>query len=192
MRLKFANYAQPIGNLSGGNQQKVVLAKWLATNPRLLILDEPTQGVDIQAKAEVHHIIAELAGQGLAILMISSDMPELLGTCDRIYVMHQGRIAAEFDAEQANQIDIGLAATGLLTPDAPLGATSEQDLEQLESKEEEKKTELVSLTRPSGRGGARPWRGASSVWSSRSRSSCCRSGSSTPTCSAPRTSPTSA
>jgi len=152
MRLKFANYAQPIGNLSGGNQQKVVLAKWLATNPRLLILDEPTQGVDIQAKAEVHHIIAELAGQGLAILMISSDMPELLGTCDRIYVMHQGRVAAEFDAEQANQIDIGLAATGLLTSDAKLGATSDDDLERLESQEEKKKTELVSLSQ-----GARPW-----------------------------------
>ncbi|MEU0493967.1 ATP-binding cassette domain-containing protein [Mycobacterium sp. NPDC006124] len=156
MRLKFASYAQPIGNLSGGNQQKVVLAKWLATNPRLLILDEPTQGVDVQAKSEVHHIIAELAQQGLAILMISSDMPELLGTCDRIYVMHQGRITAEFDAERANQIDIGLAATGLLTSDAKIGTTSESDLEILRSKEEEKKAEVVSVSR-----GDRPaWRRA--------------------------------
>ncbi|GAB7067527.1 ATP-binding cassette domain-containing protein [Mycolicibacterium hodleri] len=142
MQLKFRSYAQPIGNLSGGNQQKVVLAKWLATNPRLLILDEPTQGVDIQAKAEVHHIIAELAQQGLAILMISSDMPELLGTCDRIYVMHQGTITAEFDAEHANQIDIGLAATGLLDSGREVGATSTADLDAIKAREE---TEVVSV-----------------------------------------------
>ncbi|OFE17180.1 hypothetical protein BA895_17100 [Humibacillus sp. DSM 29435] len=152
MRLKFANYAQPIGNLSGGNQQKVVLAKWLATNPKLLILDEPTQGVDIQAKAEVHHIVADLAEQGLAILMISSDMPELLGTCDRIYVMYQGRITAQFDAETANQIDIGLAATGVLESSTKLGAISDSDLEELEVEEEKKKTELVSITQKK-----RPW-----------------------------------
>ncbi|MGI8457153.1 MAG: ATP-binding cassette domain-containing protein [Propionibacteriaceae bacterium] len=152
MRLKFSNYAQPIGNLSGGNQQKVVLAKWLATNPTLLILDEPTQGVDIQAKAEVHHIIAELAEQGLAILMISSDMPELLGTCDRIYVMHRGRIAAEFDAEQADQINIGLAATGLHTSGAASSTMSATDRQELESEEAEKKTELVSVSQ-----GERPW-----------------------------------
>jgi ABC-type sugar transport system ATPase subunit/ribose/xylose/arabinose/galactoside ABC-type transport system permease subunit len=154
MRLKFANYAQPIGNLSGGNQQKVVLAKWLATDPRLLILDEPTQGVDIQAKAEVHRIIAELAEQGLAILMISSDMPELLGTCDRIYVMHRGRISAEFDAERANQFDIGLAATGLLTSSAPVGAISDVDREHLkdEVEAEKHKTEVVAVDQ-----GRRAW-----------------------------------
>ncbi|GAA2007941.1 ATP-binding cassette domain-containing protein [Nakamurella flavida] len=148
MRLKFAGYAQPIGNLSGGNQQKVVLAKWLATRPRLLILDEPTQGVDIQAKAEVHHIIAELAEQGLAILMISSDMPELLGTCDRIYVMHQGRITAEFDAEHANQIDIGLAATGLLVAGREPGTTTTADVRALEARQE---SELVSVGESPGR-----------------------------------------
>jgi len=114
MQLKFANYDQPVGTLSGGNQQKVVLAKWLATNPRLLILDEPTQGVDIQAKAEVHRIISELSRQGLAILLISSDMPELIGAADRIMVMRQGAIVAEFDREGANQFDIGLAATGVM------------------------------------------------------------------------------
>lgn len=112
MRLKFASYSQPIGTLSGGNQQKVVLAKWLATNPRLLILDEPTQGIDVQAKSEVHRIISELAEQGLAILLISSDMPELLGMCDTIHVMRQGEFVAEFDRENANQLNIGLAATG--------------------------------------------------------------------------------
>ncbi len=135
MRLKFANYVQPISQLSGGNQQKVVLAKWLATNPRLLILDEPTQGVDIQAKSEVHHIIANLASQGLPILMISSDMPELLGTCDRIYVMHQGRIAAEFDGPTADQIDIGLAATGLWTHDRETGDVDAAELAEIERSE---------------------------------------------------------
>lgn len=113
MRLKFANYEQPIGALSGGNQQKVVLAKWLATNPRLLILDEPTQGIDIHAKSEVHRIITELADQGLAILLISSDMPELLGMCDTIHVMRQGEVAATFSREDATQYAIGLAATGV-------------------------------------------------------------------------------
>ncbi|MFT3875621.1 MAG: ATP-binding cassette domain-containing protein [Propioniciclava sp.] len=130
MRLKFTNYQQPISSLSGGNQQKVVLAKWLATNPTLLILDEPTQGIDIQAKAEVHRIIADLAQQGLAILMISSDMPELLGTCDRIYVMYQGEVSAEFDAEHANQIDIGLAATGVVGIDRKPGETKAEAIEE--------------------------------------------------------------
>lgn len=117
MRLKYAGLGQPIGELSGGNQQKVVLAKWLATNPKLLILDEPTQGVDVQAKAEVHRIIADLAAQGLAVLLISSDMPELMGMCDRSYVMYQGEMMAEFAAADFNQVDIGLAATGLLRSD---------------------------------------------------------------------------
>lgn len=118
MKLKFARFDQPIGTLSGGNQQKVVLAKWLATNPRLLILDEPTQGIDIQAKAEVHRIISELAAQGLAILMISSDMPELIGACDRIMVMRHGEVVAEFDRENATQYEIGLAATSVTAPAA--------------------------------------------------------------------------
>ena len=120
MRLKFASYTQPINTLSGGNQQKVVLAKWLATNPRLLILDEPTQGIDIQAKSEVHRIISELAAQGLAILLISSDMPELLGMCDTIHVMRQGELVAEFDRENADQYDIALAATGATVPTEPV------------------------------------------------------------------------
>lgn len=112
MRLRFQNYEQPVGTLSGGNQQKVVIAKWLATNPRVLLLDEPTQGIDVQAKAEVHRIICRLAEQGLAILMISSDMPELLGMCDRIAVMRHGALVAEFARSDANQFAIGVAATG--------------------------------------------------------------------------------
>lgn len=116
MRLRFESVTQPASSLSGGNQQKVVLAKWLATNPRLLILDEPTQGVDIGAKAEVHRIIDELAQSGLAIVVISSDMPELIGSCDRIYVMNRGRIAAEFTGDEIDPIAIGRAATTSVEP----------------------------------------------------------------------------
>lgn len=111
MRLKFTDYLQPMRTLSGGNQQKVVLAKWLATTPRVLILDEPTQGIDIQAKAEVHRIIGELAAQGIAILLISSDMPELIGACDRVYVMNHGSISAELSGDSIDQYTIGHAAT---------------------------------------------------------------------------------
>lgn len=116
MRLKFHDYNQFVGTLSGGNQQKVVIAKWLATNPRLLILDEPTQGIDVQAKAEVHRIISGLATQGLAILMISSDMPELLGMSDRVLVMRRGELVAEFDRADASQEAVALAATGATEP----------------------------------------------------------------------------
>src|SRR5262249_13028407 len=80
----------PVGNLSGGNQQKVALARWLAARPAVLILDEPTQGVDIGAKAEIHRLMSELARDGLAIVMISSELPEILGMSDRIAVMHGG------------------------------------------------------------------------------------------------------
>ncbi|MFO1035876.1 MAG: ATP-binding cassette domain-containing protein [Geminicoccaceae bacterium] len=103
LRLRFRSYAQPVKTLSGGNQQKVVLAKWLATNPRLLILDEPTQGIDVQTKAEVHAVIADLAQQGLAIIVISSELPELLGLCDRIIVLREGRITADIPASEATQ-----------------------------------------------------------------------------------------
>ena len=81
-----------VGSLSGGNQQKVVLAKWLATEPKVLIVDEPTRGIDVGTKAEVHRLMGELAGQGLAVLMISSELPEVLGMADRVLVMHEGRI----------------------------------------------------------------------------------------------------
>lgn len=90
-------------NLSGGNQQKVSVAKALALSPRLLILDEPTRGVDVNAKAEIHKIIGGLVKQGMSILMISSELPELLGMCDRIYVMSGGRIKGEFDRNEATQ-----------------------------------------------------------------------------------------
>ena len=92
-----------MGNLSGGNQQKVALARWLAANPALLILDEPTQGVDVGAKAEIHRLMSELAGRGLAILMISSELPEILGMSDRIAVMHGGTIVGDLDRAGATQ-----------------------------------------------------------------------------------------
>jgi putative multiple sugar transport system ATP-binding protein len=94
---------QKVVNLSGGNQQKVVLSKWLFTDPQLLILDEPTRGIDVGAKFEIYTIMKELAEQGRGILMISSEMPELLGMCDRIYVMNEGRIVGELGRDEASQ-----------------------------------------------------------------------------------------
>ena len=98
--------------LSGGNQQKVVLAKWLAVHPKVLIMDEPTRGIDVGAKAEVHAIMGELARQGLGIIMISSEMPEILGMSDRIVVMHEGQVAAMLDREEATQEMIMAYASG--------------------------------------------------------------------------------
>ena len=118
MRLRFRDYDQPVATLSGGNQQKVVLAKWLATEPRVLILDEPTQGIDVQAKAEIHRIIVSLASEGVAVLLISSELPELLGMCDRIAVMREGHIVAEWDRDHATQELIAAAATGADDDDA--------------------------------------------------------------------------
>ena len=86
---------QIVRQLSGGNQQKVVLGKWLATKPRILIMDEPTRGIDVGAKAEIHLLMRKLAGEGMAILMISSELPEVLGMSDRVLVMNGGRIVAD-------------------------------------------------------------------------------------------------
>jgi rhamnose transport system ATP-binding protein len=94
---------QVVNKLSGGNQQKVVVAKWLAAKPKVLIMDEPTRGVDVGAKAEIHRLISELAQQGIAVLMISSELPEVLGMSDRIVVMREGQVAAEFSREDASQ-----------------------------------------------------------------------------------------
>ena len=103
---------QLVGALSGGNQQKVVLAKWLASKPRILILDEPTRGIDIGAKVEVHRIISELAASGLGIILISSDLPEVLAMSDRILVLHEGRITAEIPRARATEERVMFAATG--------------------------------------------------------------------------------
>lgn len=101
-----------IDTFSGGNQQKVVLGKWLAVNPSVLILDEPTRGVDVGAKADIHHIIGELAESGVAILMISSELPEVLAVADRVYVLHEGAISAEFRRGAATEQSIMRAAAG--------------------------------------------------------------------------------
>ncbi|HYU14843.1 MAG TPA: ATP-binding cassette domain-containing protein, partial [Candidatus Acidoferrum sp.] len=102
---------QVVRQLSGGNQQKVVLAKWLGTEPRVLIMDEPTRGIDVGAKAEVHALMAALARQGLAIIMISSELPEVLGMSDRVVVMGHGRVVETFDRAQATPDAIGSAMT---------------------------------------------------------------------------------
>ncbi|NLS01637.1 ATP-binding cassette domain-containing protein [Rhizobium sp. P38BS-XIX] len=111
LRLRFSSYDQPVSSLSGGNQQKVVLSKWLATNPRVLILDEPTQGIDVQSKAGVHEMMADLASQGMAIILISSELPELLGMSDRIIVLREGKISGRFGQGEATQEKIIEAAT---------------------------------------------------------------------------------
>lgn len=112
LRVKASSIEQKAKTLSGGNQQKVVIAKWLGINPKVLILDEPTRGVDIGAKKEIYSIINQLAKNGVAIIMISSELPELLGVSDRIMVMHEGKVKAFFDKHEATQEKIMMAATG--------------------------------------------------------------------------------
>ena len=92
-----------MGNLSGGNQQKVLLAKWMYADPDILILDEPTRGIDVGAKYEIYCIINDLVAQGKSVIMISSELPEVLGMSDRIYVLNEGRIVGEFDRGDASQ-----------------------------------------------------------------------------------------
>ena len=103
LRVKTPDLAEPIANLSGGNQQKVLIGRWLLTGPRILILDEPTRGIDVAAKAEIHQLIAQLAAQGAAVLMISSELPEILGMSHRVMVMHEGRVTGILEREQADQ-----------------------------------------------------------------------------------------
>jgi rhamnose transport system ATP-binding protein len=112
LQLKYARLSDAVGVLSGGNQQKVVLAKWLSTEPAVLIVDEPTRGIDVGTKAEVHRLLSELAADGLAVLMISSDLPEVLGMADRVLVMHEGRLAAEIPRDEATEETVVAAATG--------------------------------------------------------------------------------
>ncbi|MBB5754511.1 sugar ABC transporter ATP-binding protein [Prosthecomicrobium pneumaticum] len=103
LRIRLASLRQPIGELSGGNQQKAILARWLLTDPKVLILDEPTRGIDIGVKAEFYDMIGELAASGRAILLISSELPELLALCDRILVMAEGRLTADIPRAEASQ-----------------------------------------------------------------------------------------
>jgi len=110
LRIRLASLRQPIGELSGGNQQKAILARWLLTDPSVLILDEPTRGIDIGVKAEFYDMIGELAASGRAILLISSELPELLALCDRVLVMSEGRLTANLPREEATQESIMQAA----------------------------------------------------------------------------------
>ena len=103
LRTKTASLSTPVGSLSGGNQQKVVLAKWIFTDPDVLILDEPTRGIDVGAKYEIYQIIDSLADSCKAVLVISSELPELLGICDRIYAMSHGRITGQLPRDEADQ-----------------------------------------------------------------------------------------
>ena len=114
LQLKYGKLTNPVWTLSGGNQQKAVLAKWLARKPSLLIVDEPTRGIDVGTKAEVHRLLSELAAQGVAVLMISSELPEVLGMADRIVVLFEGRVMQEFARADATEDAIMHAATGLV------------------------------------------------------------------------------
>jgi ribose transport system ATP-binding protein len=111
MDVRAASYDQEIKFLSGGNQQKAILARWLALKPKVLIFIEPTRGIDVKAKAGIYHLMRDLARQGTAIMMISSDLPEVIGAADRVLVMRAGSIVAEFPHGPA-ETDVMLAATG--------------------------------------------------------------------------------
>jgi inositol transport system ATP-binding protein len=106
LRVKTPNLNERIKNLSGGNQQKVLIGRWLLTEPRILILDEPTRGIDVGAKAEIHRLITELARQGVAVVMISSELPEVLGMSDRVMVMHEGRVTGLLGRQDATQVKV--------------------------------------------------------------------------------------
>lgn len=112
MEIRAAGWQVDVDTLSGGNQQKVVLAKWLATDPRILILDEPTKGIDVATKAAVHEFVSEMAAKGLAVILISSELPEILGMADRVLVMHEGILEAEFSRQDADADKVIRAATG--------------------------------------------------------------------------------
>ncbi|WP_020391682.1 sugar ABC transporter ATP-binding protein [Kribbella catacumbae] len=112
LKTKYGRLQDEVGTLSGGNQQKVVLAKWLATAPKVLIVDEPTRGIDVGTKAEVHRLMSSLAAEGVAVLMVSSELPEVLGMADRVLVMREGRLVAELDRERATEESVMFAAMG--------------------------------------------------------------------------------
>ena len=110
--IKTPSLRHKVEYLSGGNQQKVLLARWLMKKLQVIILDEPTRGIDVGAKAEIHEFMDRLVAEGAAVLMVSSDLPEIMGMSDRIYVMHEGRIAGEFAQEQAKAESVVACAMG--------------------------------------------------------------------------------
>jgi rhamnose transport system ATP-binding protein len=124
MRVVARGIEQPTSTLSGGNQQKVMLAKWLVPSPRVLILDQPTRGIDVGAKAEIHRIISHLAAQGMAIILISDDAPEVIAMADRIIVLRAGRLVAEFSRDKFDQQAITLAAAHSTRDGSPRAAAA--------------------------------------------------------------------
>ncbi len=106
MGTKTPTIEQKVGNLSGGNQQKALLGKWMFTEPDILIMDEPTRGIDVGAKYDIYCLMNKMVADGKSVVMISSEMPELLGMCDRIYVMNEGRLLAELNARETTQEEI--------------------------------------------------------------------------------------
>jgi rhamnose transport system ATP-binding protein len=124
LQVKYGRPSSPVALLSGGNQQKVVLAKWMARKPSLLIVDEPTRGIDIGTKSEVHRLISQLAADGVAVLVISSELPEVLRLADRVIVMREGRLAASLARQDASEESIVAAGTGPRAPDLMSGVTA--------------------------------------------------------------------
>ncbi len=119
LNIRTPSQKQRVQNLSGGNQQKVVIAKWLTLNPKVLILDEPTRGIDVGAKMEIYRLMSQLADRGVGILMISSELPEVMGVSDRILVMHEGRMTGAFDGRSTTEDALMNAATGIVTQEGP-------------------------------------------------------------------------
>jgi len=126
LQIRTSGIEQRASSLSGGNQQKVLFAKWLARNPKVLIADEPTRGIDVGAKAEVHSLLRRLANDGAAVLMISSELPEIIGMNDRTVVMREGRVAGILDHDQATQEEIAAYALGKI--DTTLPPTMEEKI----------------------------------------------------------------
>ena len=124
LQVKYGRMSNAVTSLSGGNQQKVVLAKWLARKPSVLIVDEPTRGIDIGTKSEVHKLLAELAADGVAVLVISSELPEVLTLADRILVMREGRLAATLPRAEATEERIIAAGTGQVLESGGQGVTA--------------------------------------------------------------------
>jgi len=117
LNIRTPNLNQQVMYLSGGNQQRVVIAKWLAMAPKVLVLDEPTKGIDIGAKAAIHALMCEMAKAGVGIIMISSELPEVMAMSDQVLVMHRGRITGEFNRENATEEKLMRAATGEISND---------------------------------------------------------------------------
>jgi ribose transport system ATP-binding protein len=119
LALRCDSTAQPVNHLSGGNQQKVLLARWLLRDPDVLFLDDPTRGIDVGAKQDIYRIVEELAAAGKGVILVSSELPELLRCCDRIMVLSEGRLTAIYDAKEATQENIMAAATMPNLPEGP-------------------------------------------------------------------------